>query len=110
MLSKLKEIFGPASATPTGGRRRVNLQRRFAMVSETSRGSMSRVYRAIDNETGRTVCLKIQLREKNQAAVARASTHEARPPEGEIAIQLLHPAYRPDLTSSATPIRAITIS
>ena len=69
----------------------MNLQRRFALVSETLRGSMSRVYRAIDNETGRTVCLKIQLREKNQAATARASTQEPRPPEGEIAIQLAHP-------------------
>jgi serine/threonine protein kinase len=92
MLSKLMEMFGPAAPTRGGGaRRRVNLQRRFAIVSETSRGSMSRVYRAIDNETGRTVCLKIQLREKNEAAAARASAHEPRPPEGEIAIQLMHP-------------------
>ncbi len=92
MLSKLMEMFGPASPTRVGGaRRRVNLQRRFSIVSETSRGSMSRVYRAIDNETGRTVCLKIQLREKNEAAAARASAQEPRPPEGEIAIQLMHP-------------------
>ena len=61
MLSKLKEMFGPGTSSASGGhRRRVNLQRRFTIVSETSRGSMSRVYRAIDNETGRTVCLKIQ--------------------------------------------------
>ncbi len=52
---------------------------------------MSRVYRAIDNQSGQTVCLKIQLREKNQAAVARASTQELRPSEGEIACQLIHP-------------------
>ncbi len=90
MLGKLMEMFAP-SAHASVHRRRVNLQRRFALVSETSRGSMSRVYRAIDNETGRTVCLKIQLREKNQAATARASTQEPRPPEGEIAIQLAHP-------------------
>ena len=92
MLSKLKEMFGPGPSTRAAARRRrVNLQRRFAIVSETSRGSMSRVYRAIDNETGRTVCLKIQLREKNEAAAARASAQEPRPPEGEIAIQLVHP-------------------
>ena len=30
-------------------KRRVNLQRRFSIVSEMARGSMSRVYRAIDN-------------------------------------------------------------
>jgi serine/threonine-protein kinase len=61
------------------------------IVSEMARGSMSRVYRAIDNETSRAVCLKVQLREKNEAAVARASGQETRPSEGEIAIQLNHP-------------------
>lgn len=91
MLAKLKEMFGPATATASPHRRHVNLQRRFAIISETSRGSMSRVYKALDNETGRTVCLKVQLRDKNQAAVARASTSEPRPPEGEIAIHFSHP-------------------
>ncbi len=92
MLGKLKEMFGPGSSTGAGvHRRRVNLQRRFTIVSETSRGSMSRVYRARDNETGRTVCLKVQDREKNAAAAARTSGPEARPLEGEIAIQLVHP-------------------
>ncbi len=52
---------------------------------------MSRVFRAIDNETGRTICLKVQKREKNEAAAARASTQEPRPSEGEIAIQMMHP-------------------
>ena len=92
MLGKLKEIFGPGGSGPSNGpRRRENLQRRFAIVSETSRGSMSRVYRAVDNQTGRTVCLKIQTRDKNEAATARASTREARPLEGEMAVQLVHP-------------------
>jgi serine/threonine-protein kinase len=89
MLSKLKEIFG---SSQRGSRRgRVNLQRRFSIVSETARGSMSHVYRAIDNQTGRTVCLKVQKREKNEAAAARIGTREVRPPEGEVASQLVHP-------------------
>jgi eukaryotic-like serine/threonine-protein kinase len=92
MLGKLKEIFGPGGSSPSKGpRRRENLQRRFAIVSETSRGSMSRVYRAVDNQSGRTVCLKIQARDKNEAATARASTREARPLEGEMAAKLVHP-------------------
>jgi serine/threonine protein kinase len=37
------------------------------------------------------VCLKVQDREKNSAATARASREEARPPEGEIAIRVNHP-------------------
>jgi serine/threonine-protein kinase len=52
---------------------------------------MSRVYKAMDNETGKTVCLKVQDRERNEAALARASRHEARPLEGEIASRVVHP-------------------
>jgi serine/threonine protein kinase len=91
MLGRLKEIFGPgAPSRAQGHRRRVNLQRRYSIVSETARGSMSRVYRAIDNQTGRTVCLKVQKREKHAAAAARTTSHEARPLEGEMAIKLVH--------------------
>ncbi len=92
MLGKLKEIFGPGRSSPSqGSRRRVNLQRRFSIVSETARGSMSKVYRALDNETGRTVCLKVQSPEKNKAAASRASGKDQRPLEGEMAIHLAHP-------------------
>ena len=69
----------------------MNLEKRFSIVSETSRGSMSKVFRALDNQTGKTVCLKVQSREKNEAATARASASERRPFEGEMAIHLVHP-------------------
>src|SRR5436309_2086388 len=82
MLGKLKELFGP------GGR--VSLERRFSITCETPQGSMSRVYRAVDKESGRTVCLKIQHTEKHAAAESRASRLE-RPPEGEIAMKVVHP-------------------
>jgi serine/threonine protein kinase len=82
MLDMLKGLFGP------GGR--VNLERRFSISCETPQGSMSRVYRAIDKESGRTVCLKIQIPEKQTAAEARAH-RAARPPEGEIAMKVVHP-------------------
>jgi serine/threonine protein kinase len=92
MLGKLKGLFGSTgSSAPYGPRRRVNLERRFSIVSETARGSMSKVYRAIDNESGRTVCLKVQAREKNAMAAARASGTEPRPLEGEMAIHFVHP-------------------
>jgi serine/threonine protein kinase len=92
MLGKMMEFFGSGtSASSTGPRRRENLQRRFSIVSQTSQGSMSRVYRAIDNETARTVCLKVQSREKNEAAKSRASATEVRPSEGEMAIHFVHP-------------------
>ena len=82
MLDVLKGLFGPAG--------RVNLERRFSISCETPQGSMSRVYRAVDKESGRTVCLKIQLPEKQTAAESRAH-RETRPPEGDIAMKVVHP-------------------
>jgi eukaryotic-like serine/threonine-protein kinase len=94
MLAKLKEMFvaGPPSGSSGTRRTRVDLDRRFAIVADaSSQGSMSRVYRAMDMETKRTVCLKVQIRDKNAAAAARASREQPRPPEGEIAVQVAHP-------------------
>jgi serine/threonine protein kinase len=82
MLAKLKGLFGPAG--------RVSLDRRFSISCETPQGSMSRVYRAIDKDSGRTVCLKIQLPDRHAAAEARAHRLE-RPPEGEVAMKVVHP-------------------
>jgi serine/threonine protein kinase len=82
MIGTLKGIFGPAGRT--------SLERRFSIVCETPQGSMSRVYRANDKESGRTVCLKIQYPEKQKAAEARAE-RLTRPSEGEIAMKIIHP-------------------
>src|SRR5262245_26163821 len=51
-----------APATPRS--RRVNLEKRFTIVAETGQGSMSHVYRAVDNQSGRSICLKVQDKEK----------------------------------------------
>src|SRR5271165_1448486 len=83
---------GGQASTGAVYRRRVNLQRRFTILLDISnQGSMSRVYKAIDNETGKIICLKIQDRVKNAAALKRASREAPRPPEGEIAVQVNHP-------------------
>jgi serine/threonine-protein kinase len=94
MISKLKEMF--ATAPPTGGGRRgVDIEKRFQIQLDvstiSSQGSMSNVYKATDTETGKTVCLKILHREKNEAAQSRASRHEEKPSEGAIAVQIRHP-------------------
>jgi serine/threonine protein kinase len=92
MIGKLRDFLAPGSSNQgRNTRRRVSLQRRFTIISETARGSMSRLYRALDNETGRTVCLKVQAREKNEAALSRASRVVQRPLEGEIGLKLNHP-------------------
>lgn len=85
MLAKLKELLG-ATAAPS----KVNLERRFTILAETSQGSMSKVFRAIDNKTGRNICLKVHIPEKNDAAAARAC-REDRPSEGEITAAVVHP-------------------
>ena len=92
MLGRLKGMFGgKKDAKPAKPRRaRVNIQRRFTIQSDTAQGTMSRVSRATDSVTGRTVCLKVQIREKHVAAAARTG-QDVRPEEGEIASQIIHP-------------------
>jgi serine/threonine protein kinase len=103
MFGKLKDLFGAkkAGAKPPAGPkpppapkpakpRRVNVEKRFTIIAETGQGSMSKVYRALDKEVGRTVCLKVQDLAKATAAGARA-THEGRPSEGEIGLRIVHP-------------------
>ena len=90
MLKKLNELFGPKK--PGASRPRtslVNLKRRFTIIAETGQGSMSKVYRAIDNQAGRTICLKVQNPDKNAAAASR-SAKEERPSEGEVGMKIIH--------------------
>ncbi|HWE37308.1 MAG TPA: serine/threonine-protein kinase [Isosphaeraceae bacterium] len=90
------KLFGQSKPVGTRTRHaarlpRVNLEKRFTIVAEVAgQGSMSKVYRALDNETGRTVCLKLQDREKTAAALAR-SAQEGRPTEGEVGRTVVHP-------------------
>jgi serine/threonine protein kinase len=82
----------PAKAKPAARPRvrRVNLARRFTIIAETGQGSMSRIYRAMENATGRTVCLKVQDKAKTAAALAR-SAQGNRPTEGEVGLKIVHP-------------------
>jgi serine/threonine protein kinase len=104
MLDKLKGLFGskskgkgaskkaasPAAPPKPVKMKKINLERRFTLVALTGQGSMSRVHKAIDNESGGTVCLKVQLLEKQAAANARADSIH-RPLEGVIGSRIKHP-------------------
>ncbi|HEV3121575.1 MAG TPA: serine/threonine-protein kinase [Isosphaeraceae bacterium] len=87
-----KKDKGPlgSEASSPAKRRKVNIERRFTIISQFAQGSMSTVYRALDNETGRTICLKVQHTEKTNAAKARA-VKVGRLSEGEIAMRIVHP-------------------
>jgi serine/threonine protein kinase len=80
----------PAKPAPRPKVRRTNLAKRFTILAETGQGSMSKIYRAMENATGRTVCLKIQDKAKTAAALAR-SAQANRPTEGEIGMKIIHP-------------------
>ena len=83
MLDKLKGLFGSKSKSKPKGTaaapkpakpakmKRVNINRRYTVVALTGQGSMSRVQKALDNDTGRTVCLKVQHHEKQAATIER---------------------------------------
>ena len=91
--SRPKARSGPApaaKATAPAKLRRENLKKRFTILAETGQGSMSRVYRAMDNKAGRSVCLKVQDKEKTADALARSSKI-GRPTEGEIGMRMSHP-------------------
>ena len=92
MLGKLKDLFGGSKkpGTAVARMKRVNLAKRFTLISLTGQGSMSTVHKAVDNENGRSVCLKVQHFERQAAANARSSAL-ARPPEGVIASKIVHP-------------------
>jgi len=91
MIGKLMEFFA-APADARNGRAGVNVQKRFLRLADVAaQGSMSRVFKATDTETGKMVCVKVLDREKNEAALARASRHEERPSEGAVAVQFNHP-------------------
>lgn len=70
--------------------RKVNIEKRYTIVAEIGQGSMSKVYRAVDTQNGRVVCLKLQHKEKTIAALARTQ-QVGRPTEGEIGQQIVHP-------------------
>lgn len=94
-LFDFKKLFGGGGkpGVPKQPRKNlpvVNVDRRFELLGRTGQGSMSKVWRAIDRKSGRTVCLKVLDREKTLKFEARF-VGLVRPTEGEILTQLNHP-------------------
>jgi serine/threonine protein kinase len=84
--SYLRKLFraGPKSNLPV-----IDVDKRFEIMGRTGQGSMSKVFRARDKETGRTVCLKILDKEKTAKFEARFVGMN-RPLEGFISTALRH--------------------
>lgn len=85
LLDSFKKLFAPASKLPV-----INVEKRFELLGRTGQGSMSKVYRARDRNTGRMVCLKLLDAEKTAKFEARFAGLK-KPSEGEICTMLKHP-------------------
>ena len=69
---------------------RTDISKRFNLIGRVGQGSMSKVWKATDLQTGRTVALKVLHKEKTAKFEARfQGLHK--PHEGEIAASLDHP-------------------
>lgn len=84
-MNFLKRIFSKQPYTP-----RVNIKQRFELFGRVGQGSMSKVWRARDYNTGKTVALKVLHKEKTLELEARF-VGLGKPKEGEIAVQFHHP-------------------
>jgi serine/threonine protein kinase len=86
LFDKLKQLFsgGGSKHLPV-----VNVNRRFELLGRTGQGSMSKVWRAMDRNSGRVVCLKILDKEKTAKFEARFVGLK-KPTEGEICMLLKH--------------------
>ncbi len=69
---------------------KVDLTRRFDLISQVGQGSMSNVWRAIDTMTGRPAAVKILDMPKTRQLESRFIGRN-KPSEGFIAVQLNHP-------------------
>ncbi len=81
--SRQKKSFKPALP-------KIRIEKRFTLLNRMGQGSMSKVWRAIDNVSGKNVCLKVLDKVKTNALKQRFVGLQ-RPDEGEVAVKLIHP-------------------
>lgn len=84
-MNFLKRLFSKQPHIP-----RVNIKQRFELIGRVGQGSMSKVWRARDYNSGKIVALKVLHKEKTQELEARFVGLD-KPREGEIAVQFHHP-------------------
>lgn len=85
LLDQLKRLLSPKPKIT-----RIDVTKRFDLIGRVGQGSMSKVWKARDSQTGRIVALKVLDKEKTEKLEARFQGRK-KPTEGEISIQLKHP-------------------
>ena len=86
LLQRIKALFQakPKSSVPI-----IDVSKRFDLLGRTGQGSMSKVWRARDRVTSKTICLKVLDKVKTAKFAARF-TGLTRPNEGAICMALRH--------------------
>jgi serine/threonine protein kinase len=102
ILDKLKQMFASkGDSLPIA-----DVNKRFELLGRTGQGSMSKVWRARDRQSGKTVCLKI-LDKVKTAAFEKRFVGLKKPSEGEICKLLKHEnvvqTYEYGLTTDQEP-------
>lgn len=84
-MNFLKRFFSNEPKTP-----RIDIKKRFELIGRVGQGSMSKVWRARDFNSGRIIALKVLDKQKTLDLESRFVGLN-KPKEGEIAVQLNHP-------------------
>lgn len=86
MLDFIKKLLQPSRV------QKLDVTKRFQLVGRVGQGSMSKVWRAIDGLSGKTVALKLLDIEKTKRLESRfKGIKTPKPTEGEVALKLKHP-------------------
>src|SRR5881275_191326 len=85
-LDSIKQMFGGSGSD---GRTVIDVNKRFELLGRTGQGSMSKVWRARDRQSGKTICLKILDKDKTQKFEDRFKGLN-KPSEGEVCMLLKH--------------------
>jgi eukaryotic-like serine/threonine-protein kinase len=102
-FNSVKQWFksGPKSTLPI-----IDVAKRFELIGRTGQGSMSKVWRARDKQSGKTMCLKLLDKEKTAKFEARF-VGLIKPSEGEVCMVLRHPnivrTFEHGLTTQGEP-------
>ena len=87
MLDFFKKLLNPKPKVV-----KLDITKRFQLVCRVGQGSMSKVWRAIDGRTGKTVALKLLDIDKTKRFEARfIGIRAKKPSEGDVAVTLKHP-------------------
>lgn len=116
LFDSLKNLFSakrkPGQAPPAKKRPKrtiIDVSKRFELRNQSGQGSMSKVYNAYDNSTGRMVCVKLLDKEKTKKFEERFTSQGiSKPGEGEISVNLRHEncvqTYEHGLTPDGQPV------